>query len=154
MFRHKTAAIDKSPSYQEGAGGVAGEVSTSATHLTSPLGKGGMTAAETTKSEASLNELMEKNLKWSQIIYEQNRKINNKLLWAAIASWVKLLILIGSIVAAVVFLPPLLKGVWSQYSGLFDSLSAGTGIKNPLDNVMKLFNLDPAQLEQMKTLLK
>ncbi len=101
-----------------------------------------------------LRDLMEKNLKWSQIIYEQNRKINNKLLWTAVASWVKLLILLGSIAAAVIFLPPMLKGVFSQYSQLLGNISTGGDIKNPMENLMKLFNLDPAKQEQLKTLLK
>ena len=101
-----------------------------------------------------LRDLVEKNLKWSQIIYEQNRKINNKLLWAAVASWIKLLILLGSIAAAVIFLPPMLKGVFSQYSQLLGNISTGGDIKNPIDNLMKLFNLDSAKQEQLKTLLK
>lgn len=45
-------------------------------------------------SPLALRELLEKNLKWSQIIYEQNRKIKNALVWKAIASWMWFIVLV------------------------------------------------------------
>lgn len=143
MFRHKSTAseapgqLDAAPNPPAAAPGL----------------KEQKLVPESTRED--LRDLVEKNLKWSQIIYEQNRKINNKLLWSAVASWIKLLILLGSIAAAVIFLPPLLKNVLSQYSQLLGNISSGgANLKNPLDNLMKLFNLDPAKQEQLKTLLK
>jgi hypothetical protein len=76
---------------------------------------------------ADLKELLEKNLKWSQIIYEQNRKLNNKLLWAAIASWMRILLIVIPLIAALLFLPPLLKDVWSQYGDLLGVSSGKSG---------------------------
>ena len=113
-------------------------------------------AAEPTAAEPSLKELIEKNLKWSQIIYEQNRKINNKLLWSAIFSWFKFFIVVGSIVSSVVYLEPVLKNVWGQYSDLLGGVSAVKGApkQNSMDNLLKLFNLDPAKQKQLKALLK
>ena len=69
-------------------------------------------------------ELMEKNLKWSQIIYEQNRKINHKLMWAAIFGWLRLLIILVPLALAVWYLPPLVKDVWKQYGGLLGVMSS------------------------------
>lgn len=45
-------------------------------------------------SPLALRELLEKNLKWSQIIYEQNRKIKNALVWKAVASWMWFIVLV------------------------------------------------------------
>jgi len=160
MFRHKnnspvSAPVIPTTKEESLSGGFEGERDRDPSSATASLGMTNKTSTtETVKADPSLKELIEKNLKWSQIIYEQNRKINNKLLWTAVASWIKLLILVGSIVAAVVFLPPLLKGVFSQYSQLLGNISTGGDIKNPMDNLMKLFNLDPAKQEQLKTLLK
>src|SRR6266545_1099938 len=43
-------------------------------------------------SPEALRELLEKNLKWSQIIYEQTRKINSKLFWKTVWGWLLFLI--------------------------------------------------------------
>ncbi len=109
---------------------------------------------EPVKAEPSLKELIEKNLKWSQIIYEQNRKINNKLLWSAAANWLRLLVIVVPIILAFIFLPPLLKNVWSQYGDLLGKAPATGAKQDSLENLLKLFNLNPAQQEQIKTLLK
>lgn len=66
-------------------------------------------------SDAGLRDLLEKNLKWSQIIYEQNRKINNKLLWSAIAGWLRFFIILAPIFAAVWYLPPVIKNFKNTY---------------------------------------
>lgn len=109
---------------------------------------------EAVKDESSLKELIEKNLKWSQIIYEQNRKINNKLLWSAIADWLRLLVVAVPIILALAFLPAWLKNFWSQYGDLIIKSPIVSTKQNSLDNMLKLFNLDPAKQEQLKTLLK
>lgn len=103
-----------------------------------------------------LRELVEKNLKWSQIIYEQNRKINNKLLWSAISDWLRILLIVVPLVLGIIYLEPLLKGVLAQYAGLLGNSSASTAGKQPnsTDSLFKLLNLDPAKQEQIKTLLK
>ena len=142
MFRHKETTTDEAPA----SGG-------------SPEGrekKPEPIIAEPVKAELSLKELIEKNLKWSQIIYEQNRKINNKLLWSAIFSWLKLILIVGPIIFAIIYFQPMLKGVWTQYNQLLGGMSAdkGASTQGSLDNLLKLFNLDPAKQEQLKTLLK
>lgn len=111
---------------------------------------------EASKPEPSLKELIEKNLKWSQIIYEQNRKINNKLLWSAIANWLRIFLIVVPLVLAILYLGPMLKGVISQYGSLFgdDSAKTGGANQNYLDSVLKFINSDPAKQEQLKALLK
>lgn len=56
-------------------------------------------------SPLALRELMEKNLKWSQILYEQNRRINRKLLWTAFARWLQVIVTITAIGLAVWYAP-------------------------------------------------
>ena len=103
-----------------------------------------------------LKELLEKNLKWSQIIYEQNRKINNKLMWAAIGGWLRLVLILAPLIWAVWFLPPLVNKFMKNYGNLLgvktdltQSVPSGS-----LEQIMKLLQLDPAKQEQLKSLLK
>lgn len=105
-------------------------------------------------TESGIKELLEKNLKWSQIIYEQNRKINNKLLWTTIASWIKIVIIVVPIVLAIIFLAPMARNLSSFYSNLL--LSGGANNKTPesLEQIIKLLPLNQAQQEQIKTILK
>ncbi len=73
----------------------------------------------------------------------------------AIASWVKLFIILVPLILAIFFLPPILKDVWSQYGQLLGVGDADPSQKtNSFDSVIKLLNLDPAKQEQLKALLK
>ncbi|MBI2444254.1 MAG: hypothetical protein HYV42_03375 [Candidatus Magasanikbacteria bacterium] len=71
-----------------------------------------ITPAEESKhpsGSGAVHDLLEKNLKWSQIIYEQNRKISRRLTWLAVGSWLRLLILLTPIILGLIFLPPLVR---------------------------------------------
>lgn len=139
MFRHKeNPPADKKPDSENPVLSVSAD----------------KTNDHSVKSDQSLKELMEKNLKWSQIIYEQNRKINNKLLWFTIANWLKVLFIVLPIVLGIIFLGPLFKDVYSQYADLLGRGPATSTQQNSMDNFLKLFNLDPAKQEQLKALLK
>ncbi len=105
-------------------------------------------------SPAALRELLEKNLKWSQIIYEQNRRINSKLMWSAIAGWLRLFIILAPLIIGFLFLPPLIKQFFSQYGSVFTGQPMTNGSPNSFENMLKILPLDSAQKEQFKSLLK
>ncbi|TAN33480.1 hypothetical protein EPN28_01550 [Patescibacteria group bacterium] len=106
----------------------------------------------------ALRELVEKNLKWSQIIYEQNRRINRKLFWSAFLGWFKFLIIVGSLILGAWYLQPYLKGLLNQYGQLMGIIGGGqSGQEAPASSVeemMKILNLNPEQQERAKGLLK
>jgi hypothetical protein len=102
-------------------------------------------------SPAALRDLLEKNLKWSQIIYEQNRKINHKLFWSTFANWIRLLVIIVPLVLAIWLLPPLLSGLMGTYGNLLNPNS--TGGKTSVEDFLKMLPLSPAQEAQLKTLI-
>jgi hypothetical protein len=147
MFKHANT-----PTAPEQAGsGVAGTDITA-----SPMVAKTRTSDESV-SNADLKELLEKNLKWSQIIYEQNRKIHSKLLWTAVASWIRIAVIAVPIILAFIFLPPLLKDIWGQYGellGITTAKSGATSTPQSMEGLLKFFNLDPAKQEQIKALLK
>jgi len=109
------------------------------------------------KSESDVIKLLEKNLKWSQIIYEQNRRINRKLVWSAAASWLRLLIILVPLVLAILFLPPFVQSVWNKYGGILGTTAKNT-VSNPtassLDQLLEMLPLDSAKREQLKAILK
>ncbi|MEK7213472.1 MAG: hypothetical protein AAB678_03500 [Patescibacteria group bacterium] len=112
-------------------------------------------AASKTAEPASVQELLEKNLKWSQIIYEQNRRLNSKLLWSAIASWLRFFIIAIPLVIALVYLPSLYR----EFKVKYDQLLGGDGktqtlAPSSLDQLFKLLPLDAAKQEQLKAILK
>ncbi len=103
----------------------------------------------------TIKELLEKNLKWSQIIYEQNRKINNKLMWQAIGSWLRILLIVVPLIIAIWFLPPIIQGLQSTYGSLLGGSSTSSKPNsNSIDQLLKMLPLDPAKQEQLKALLK
>ena len=106
------------------------------------------------KAEPSLKELIEKNLKWSQIIYEQNRKINNKLLWAAIFGWFKIILIVVPLILAYIYLQPMLSGVLKQYGSLLGVDQPAGAKPASIESLLNMLNLDPAKQEQLKALLK
>lgn len=106
-------------------------------------------------SESDLRELMEKNLKWSQIIYEQNRKINRKLAVAAVAGWLRLLIIVAPIVLALWYLPTLIDKFQTTVAGFTGGAVTATGKPSySLEQLMQLLPLGEAEKAQLKTLLK
>lgn len=103
----------------------------------------------------SLRALLEKNLKWSQIIYEQNRKLNSKLLWLAVGSWVKVAIILIPLGLAVWFLPRVWNTLQANYGQWLKALGRGQPINQmPLEGLMKILPLNPEQQARLKTLLK
>lgn len=111
-------------------------------------------AKESSKVDAQvLKDLLEKNLKWSQIIYEQNRKINNKLMWSALGGWLRLVLILAPLIWAAWFLPPLINQFMKNYGDLLGG-KPGAVQSGSLEQIMKFLPLGPAEQEQIKALLK
>lgn len=106
-------------------------------------------------SDNGIKELLEKNLKWSQIIYEQNRRLNHKLIWTAVAGWLRLVLILAPLIFAIFYLSPFVKQLWQSYNGLLGitSQSGSNQQIDSLDNLFKVFNLNEAQQNQIKNIL-
>lgn len=119
--------------------------------------------AETTpggsRSEAdsgNLAVLLEKNLKWSQIIYEQTRKTNRRLFWMAVGSWVKVVIILIPLALAVWFLPSAWRKLEGAYGSWFKQIGSGQPAATPLpvEQLLKFLPLSPEQQQQLKAFIK
>ena len=65
-----------------------------------------------------LRSMIEKNIKWSQVIYNQNKKIKNKLTMMAVLAWLKFFLILAPLIAGIIFLPPLFDQLFEQYGQL------------------------------------
>ena len=102
-----------------------------------------------------IKELLEKNLKWSQIIYEQNRKINSKLMWQSIFGWVRALLILVPLVWSLWYLPGFIKNLQNTYGPLFGLKPVVQNSNtSSVDQLLKVLPLDAAKQEQLKALLK
>jgi len=148
MFKHKTKQVNV----------ATGEVVTSTISENKSVVSINPEPVTKTMTLEDLQKLVEKNLKWSQIIYEQNRKINSKLFWMSVFGWIKALIIIIPIVLAILFLPPLVTGWVERYNGILGNTAiTGAGLNastTQLDKLLQLLPLDTAQKEQLKAMLK
>ena len=92
-----------------------------------------------------MKKMIEESLEWSKKVYEQNRKITKRLNWMVWGSYFKLAIIIIPIILGVIYLPPLLGEVWSNYQsilGITSDLPGGsitnTGINDQIKAMMDL----------------
>lgn len=65
-----------------------------------------------------IKEMLEKNLKMTEEIYAMTKKIKSYLNFQKIMSLFYFLIIVIPIILSIIYLPPLLKGVFSQYQEL------------------------------------
>ncbi len=115
-----------------------------------PEKSGGKERSYPTSNLGELKELLEKNLKWSQIIYEQNRKINHKLMWSAIASWLRFLIILIPLTLGLLLIPQLAR----DYNCLVKGVNCSEKSRGSIENLLKVLPLDDAQREELKKIVK
>jgi hypothetical protein len=121
------------------------------------IGIGKKVLSESESEAGGIRDLLEKNLKWSQIIYEQNRRISRRLLWQSILSWVKWLIIGAVIIWSTWYAWPIIQGLTNQYNSIMKQLQLAPGGKfdsASLDQIFKNLSLTPEQQEQLKAMTK
>lgn len=81
-------------------------------------------------------KLLKENLKISQEILRQSRKVQRYIFWQRILSWFYFVLIVGPLILALIYLPPLLKDVVGKYQDVFQQLETGQ-------------TLNPNQLKQI-----
>jgi len=80
---------------------------------------------QTNESE-QIKELLEKNLKLTEEIYAMTKKMKSHMTFQRIVSWFYLFIIIAPIILGLIYLPPLLSGLFNQYKDVLN-LQGGSG---------------------------
>lgn len=83
-------------------------------------------------TEEQIKKLMVQNLQLTREIHEMTRRINGYVTFQKIMSIMWLVLIVAPIIWSVFYLPPLLKGIMDQYSGIMGSQS---GIESLLNSV-------------------
>jgi len=81
---------------------------------------------------ASLEKLLQENLKYVQAIYVDTQKIRRHMMWRSIFNIVWLILVIAPIIVAFVFLPPALKNLYGSYQELLGGTQGGLDLLNQL----------------------
>lgn len=110
-------------------------------------------AAPKTESERVI-DLLEKNLKWSQIIYEQNRKINRKLLWTAVAGWLRFVLIVVPVLLALWYLPSFLRNFEMQYQKLVNPANPQISSTTTLQQLINSLPIPASDKDQLQTKLQ
>lgn len=94
-----------------------------------------------------LKELIEKNIKWSQVIYNQNKKINRRLTVMVIGNYIRLILILAPIILGIIFLPSLLEQYMPQLTSLFGG-ATGTSLYD-LGSLLQGSNSDSTQIQEL-----
>ena len=75
-----------------------------------------------------LELLLKENLKYSEAIFSDIKKIKRQMIWATIFNWLWIVIIIAPIILALIFLPTMLNGLNAIVGG-------GQGIQDLLNQL-------------------
>lgn len=90
---------------------------------------------EITAEEAGqVKKLLEQNLRLTQEIYVMTKKIKGYLAFQRLVSLFYLFLIIAPIILGIIYLPPLLSGLYDQYK---DLLGVQAGTVNPIESLLK-----------------
>ncbi len=93
----------------------------------------------------NLKELLQKNMELTEEIYKMTKKIKNYITFQKIVSAFYFIIIVVPIVLSIIYLPPLLKSIFSQYQdvlGTDQNTSFNGLLKNT--NSTDLKNISPS----------
>jgi len=68
-----------------------------------------------------LKELIEKNIKWSQVVYSQNKAIKHRLTMMVLLNYIKIIIILTPIILGIIYLPPLIADMLAQYNEVINN---------------------------------
>ncbi len=87
--------------------------------------------------DEDIKNLIEKNTKLVQSVYEQNQKIKHRITMMVIGSYLRLLLIVVPIIFAVIYLPPILKPLFEQYSALLGGMGGTNSGAGQIQDLLK-----------------
>lgn len=86
-------------------------------------------------SHDSLKELIEKNIKWSQVVYNQNKAIKRRLTMMAVGNYIRLALILTPIVFGIIYLPSIIADTKARY----ESVISGLGVDQDISELLQQF---------------
>lgn len=113
-----------------------------------------MIDANQTNQDEEIKKILEQNLKLTEEIYLMTKKMKSYLAFQRLVSFFYLFLIIAPIILSIIYLPPLLKGFFSQYKEALGIQSgSGGAIQELLNGAAGSFNLNNSEAGQIKNLL-
>jgi len=105
--------------------------------------------------DEEIKKLLEQNLEMTKEIYAMTRKIKGYITFQKFISVIYLLLIVVPIVLSIIYLPPLLKGVFDQYK---DVLGIQSGSNNSISSLLNgsagNLNLDNVDINKLPAQVK
>ncbi|MFH1745230.1 MAG: hypothetical protein ABH881_03640 [bacterium] len=95
------------------------------------------------KKNDELQDILEENLKLTKEIYKISKKMNSYIIWGRVFGILKILIFVVPFILAIIYLPPLLEGLFGQYQGLFKDVGIDF-------NGIDINSISPEMIDQLK----
>lgn len=92
-----------------------------------------MSEENKTSEAEEIKKLLEQNLKLTEEIYAMTKKIKSYVTFQKVMSLVYILLIVVPIILGIIYLPPLLKGVFDQYKSILGVEFGG----NPVESLLK-----------------
>lgn len=92
----------------------------------------------TSATQKERDTLIEKNIKWSELIYDQNKKIQRRLTFLVIGNYVRLLLIFIPIIIAVLYLLPFAGQEMESYAS-FQFFRDSLGGQGWIERLIDLF---------------
>lgn len=89
-----------------------------------------------TISNDDLKKILEENLRLTQEVHAMTHKIKSYITFQKFMSFVYLVLILGPVIFSIIYLPPLLKQAFGQYSELLNPTNPGLILKDV--NLMNL----------------
>ena len=91
------------------------------------------TKKQSNPKEKNVEELLRENLELNKEIYKLTQKSNRYILFAQIFAIIKIVLIIGPIILAIIYLPSFLKDAFGAYGEIFGGNSGADSILNNPD---------------------
>ena len=93
--------------------------------------------------EQEVIKLLKENLETSQETLHAIRKIQRYMFWQRVLGWIYFFLIIGPIIVALIYLPPLLKDAMGKYQNFLLQLETGQTLSpEDLQKIVPNMNLD------------
>ncbi|KKS32453.1 MAG: hypothetical protein UU95_C0045G0004 [Parcubacteria group bacterium GW2011_GWC2_42_12] len=99
--------------------------------------------------EEEIKKLLEQNLELTKEIYRMTKKIKNYINFQKVMSIIYILLIIVPIILSIIFLPPLLKGMFEQYKDVLGVGAEVGSVQDLLKDSAGNLNLDNIDINKL-----
>ena len=89
------------------------------------------------KKSTDIKSLLEKNIKWSQVIFQQNKKIKRRLTMLVVGNYLRLFLILAPIIIGIIYLVPFVSDIIKEYNGLISLIGSGSLDQKAISEILQ-----------------